>query len=577
MADELESKDWLDKIIEAVGDGIIVIQDEDIIMVNTAVADMLEYDKDELLDRAFDDFVEAISRRHDKGMIDGMLTGENLARFHTRLVSKSGDVVHVEINPTLFALEGETAVFAAIKNVTREIALETAVTELENRFATLYDMSPTAYFTLNREGIIEQVNQAAEELLGCDADELLGCAISDFVSESREGYNPAMEIMREVMKGKSISGIETKMTCPDGREIWVSISSKVFSTGMDRPTEIGLTALDITWRRAAEQRLKEESERANLYLGIMSNDLNEIYQENIFSIEDLIVSLSPPPREEGILRGISRNIRRAARMIANMQVLIGIKDAPPEKVKTDIYPHLMKAVREVKRDFEWKKLEVKTNITDDKYEIAGHAWIWSIFFNIIHNSLRYAPDDVSNVDIHAESIDSENSIRIEMIDRGSGIADEYKELVFRRSSDAAQQSLTKGLGLTVVDRYVRDMGGSIWIEDRVPGDPSKGTKVVVILPAWRKKVVIPNIVFYKSEHCVFCGPMLEMLSTIIDELGLSRSILEIVNIDDPESGVTENDLPALPTIRLADVELTGYVADEDLRSSVMKMIMMHAG
>ena len=572
-----ESKEWLDKVINAVGEGIIVIQEEDIVLVNTAVAEMLQYDKDDLLFRSFEELVETTSRRRDKNLIDSLSLGEDLSRFHTRLISKAGDVLYVEINPTPFMLDGEPAVLAAIKNISREIALETAVTELENRFATLYDMSPIAYFTLNREGVVEQVNQAAEELLARDADEILGRPISSFMPEPLEGYNAGADIIREALKGKSVSGIETTMVCPDGRELWVSVSSRALSTGVEKPVEIGFMVLDMTWRRGAEQRLKEESARANLYLDIMSSDLNEVYQETIFSIEDLIASLSPPTRERDILRGISRNIRRAARMIANMRVLISIKDTPPDKVKTDLYPHFKKAVREAKRDFDSKTLKLKSNIDDDEFEIAGHAWIWSIFFNIIHNSLRYDPNEEVVLDVKAELVDDGNSVRVEFKDRGPGIPNEIKKLVFRRSVDAGELQKTSGLGLTVVDRYVQDMGGQIWVEDRVKGKPEKGSKFVVILPIWKEKLVLPNILFYKSDHCVFCGPMLEMLTNILGEMGISKSILEIINIDDPSVGMTEEDLPALPTIRLVDEELTGYVSDEDLRSSVMKMIMSHAG
>ncbi|MFX1368521.1 MAG: PAS domain S-box protein [Promethearchaeota archaeon] len=444
MTDQRESTEWLDKIINAVGEGIVVIQDEDIVLVNTAASDMLEYEKDDLLYRSFEELVEAAARRHDKSMIDSLALGENLARFHTRLVSKTGDVLHVEVNPTQFSLDGEPAVFAAIRNISREIALESAVTELENRFATLYDMSPIAYFTLNREGIIEQVNQAAEELLGCDAGEILGRPISSFMPEPLEGYNAGADIIREALKGKSISGIETSMICPDGRELWVSVSSRALSVGGERQTEIGFMALDMTWRRGAEQRLKEESERANLYLDIMSSDLNEIYQENIFSVEDLIASLSPPDRERDILKDISRNIRRAARMIANMRVLISIKDSPPDKVKTDLYPHFKKAIREAERDYESKNLVVKSNIDDDEFEVAGHAWIWSIFFNIIHNSLRYDTKDKVTLDVKAKLVDDGNSVRVEFRDRGPGIPDDIKKLVFRRSGDAEETRKTSG-------------------------------------------------------------------------------------------------------------------------------------
>ncbi|MFX0108167.1 MAG: PAS domain S-box protein [Candidatus Hodarchaeota archaeon] len=577
MATSPQTEEWLDKIMDVVSEGLVVMQDEFIVKANTAFAEMIEYEKDELLDMPFEDIVDSLSRRHDRTMLDALIEGKSVTRFNTRLLAKNGDVLYVEVNPTCFELTDEPVVIASIRNISREIALETAVTELEQRFATLYDMSPIAYFTINREGFIEQVNQAAEELLGCGADEIIGYPLSDFLPDPEPGYDPGEEIIREVLRGKSVSNIEVEMLRKDDRTLWASVSSRALSSGLDRPAEIGLMAVDITWRRAAEERLRHESERANLYMEIMSSDLNEIYQSTLFEIEDLVASLDPPERERGILYNISRNLRRSARMIANMQVLLGLRETPPEKVKTDLYPHLKKAMKEADRDFETKELKLETNITDDAFEVVGHAFLWSIMFNIIHNSLKFSPKDEVEAEILAEYIDDGRQVRIDFCDKGPGIPDDMKTLIFRRAGTPESAKAAKGLGLTLVDRYVEDMGGQIWVEDRVPGKPMEGSRFVVILPAWKEKIRLPTITFWKSDHCVFCGPVLDMLSSILDELGVGRTVLNVVNIDDPGSPVTEDDLPALPTIDMGGNQLTGFVSEDDLRSTLMTMIMTQAG
>ncbi len=64
-----------------------------------------------------------------------------------------------------------------------------------------------------------------------------------------------------------------------------------------------------------------------------------------------------------------------------------------------------------------------------------------------------------------------------MADNGPGVPDEMKSGVFRREGRP-----DKGSGLYLVKRIVNRYGGRVWIEDRVPGNPSKGARVVIILP-----------------------------------------------------------------------------------------------
>ncbi|MCK4567198.1 MAG: sensor histidine kinase, partial [Candidatus Thorarchaeota archaeon] len=325
------------------------------------------------------------------------------------------------------------------------------------------------------------------------------------------------------------------------------------------------------------QRLRAESERANLYMEVMTSELNMTNMNVLFALEDLSISLELPERLKGLLSETAWSLRSAARMIANMGVLMSLHHEPPVKTKTKILPHFNKAIREATRDFEWKTIDVKSNLSDLTFEVNGHAFMWYIFFNIIHYSARSDTDDIVNLEINAEMTEADDMLRIEFLDRSPGIPDDQKSQIFRRNGSADDQLEGKGLGLTVADRYISDLGGRIWVEDRTPGDSSEGSKFVILLPTWKEVLQLPPIMYYKSEHCIFCGPVLASLETVLNELGIGTSAIQIVNVDDSDSMVAEEDLPALPTIQMGMDQLSGFHSEDDLREAVTKMILLSGG
>jgi PAS domain S-box-containing protein len=576
MSDALQDTQWIQKVMNVVHDGMVVLQDEDIVMANEVFSDMLGYPNDDVIDIAFEDIVDAQTKRRDRDIFDKLHDGEITSQFPTRLISKSGQIVHVEIKPTGVTFDGAPAVLACVRNITTQVELEATVTELENRYAALYDMSPVAYFMLSKDGTIEQVNAAAEDLLGQEAVELIGKPISKFLPKPNPSYDPAAEIVREVLRGKSVNNLEIEMLDSDEKTIWISASSNALESGGDRPVSIGFTAVDITRRRAMEQRLREESKRANLYMEVMTNELNMTNQNVLFALEDLSISLDLPERLRGLLSETSWSLRNAARMIANMGVLMSLDHEPPEKSKTKLLPHFNKAIREATRDFEWKTLDVKSNIEDISFEVNGHAFMWYIFFNIIHFSSRSDTSDTVKLEVKAEMTETDDMLRIELIDYGPGIPDEQKSQIFRRESTASDQLEGKGLGLTLADRYITDLGGRIWVENRILNDSTKGSKFVILLPLWKEVIQLPPIMYYKSDHCIFCGPVLETLTAVLNEMGIGTSSIQIINVDE-DAKIAEEDLPALPTIQMGMDQLSGFLSEDDLREAVSKMIFISSG
>ena len=572
------SEDLLRGILEMANDGIAVIQDEEVVFANEAFARMLKYEREATEGLFIDELIDPLERRYHPEKLQAFI-GEKKGRdsFHTRLQRKDGELISVDVSTNDFMLHDLPAVVAIIRDVTKSLSLKEAAEESETRFRGLYDSSPLAIFTLSSKGVIQDANEAAEKLLGYETKNMVGLNIKAFIAEDEK--SPGQQAMREILRGRALRDVEIQMQHIDGHFVWVNIAANPLSADTAKGSEMGFMAMNIDRRKAAEVRERKAIDQAELYLDVMTQDLNSVNQNTTYTL-DLVSSLVKlPANVHSSVNETAINVRRAARMIANMRALIAIRNAPPVPEKTDLYPHFRRAVTEASRDVPSKTLKITSNIEDDAFEALGHMYLWSAFFNIIHNALLYDSHEEVELEVNARFDDFGRAIRIEFIDNGPGIPDDMKDTVFRRTGAQGKQTAGRGLGLTLVDQTISSLEGRVWVEDRVIGNQSKGCRFIITLPAWSETMLTPCgksacITFYKSDHCIFCGPVHDALLGILDEMGLNHFIMEVINVDDPESGVSAEDLPALPTIRVCKTEMTGSVSEDELRTSVMNMLMM---
>jgi signal transduction histidine kinase len=71
---------------------------------------------------------------------------------------------------------------------------------------------------------------------------------------------------------------------------------------------------------------------------------------------------------------------------------------------------------------------------------------------------------------------------VSISDNGIGIPDSKKNMVFGRFVKGEETAHGSGLGLSIVRAVVEAYHGMVWVEDRVPGDHSKGSVFRVALP-----------------------------------------------------------------------------------------------
>jgi signal transduction histidine kinase len=100
-----------------------------------------------------------------------------------------------------------------------------------------------------------------------------------------------------------------------------------------------------------------------------------------------------------------------------------------------------------------------------------------ILGNLVDNAIRYSPPGGS---VHVRSSVAGVRARIEVWDEGIGLPPQELERVFERFYRApGDRSNGSGLGLSTVDSVVRQLGGSVWLENRAD---AAGLIAIVTLP-----------------------------------------------------------------------------------------------
>lgn len=110
-----------------------------------------------------------------------------------------------------------------------------------------------------------------------------------------------------------------------------------------------------------------------------------------------------------------------------------------------------------------------------------------VIANLIDNARAYGggePEVTMEIDNLASEPVSHLTIAVE--DRGMGVAEEERSLIFERfarGGGAGRRTGSEGagLGLSLVDEHVRMHGGRVWVEDRLDGEP--GARFVIELMA----------------------------------------------------------------------------------------------
>lgn len=144
----------------------------------------------------------------------------------------------------------------------RRLNAETARAEVlrasEERYQSLYDFAPDAYFTIAADGTTKSVNQFGADYLGYHKEELIGQPFwRNIYQLDQEWFK--QDVARIFNEKLVTSETELRQVRKDGSVLWVRKRCQLLFDKSGTPIELRLICIDITKRKQVEQHLLQNA------------------------------------------------------------------------------------------------------------------------------------------------------------------------------------------------------------------------------------------------------------------------------------------------------------------------------
>ena len=453
--------------------------------VNPKYCDILGRTESEMKKLTFMDITHPEDLQADLDNMARLLSGEiRVFQMEKRLYRGDGSVIWVKLTVVPLWEGDESGLpkshIAMVEDITGRRMADEALRDSEERFRALAETSGAAILVYQDDRYI-YANPAAQKLTGYSEAELLSMSFWELIApEFREQVK---EIGHRRTMGEAVpSRYETKVRRKDGTEKWADISAGTF-TYQNKPTVI-ITGMDITKRKQAEEELIEAKAQAELYLDLMGHDINNMNQIAMGFLEIAIESFPLKDEERKFLEKPLDTLKNSATLIDNVRKLQKSGEGSLKYRDIDLCDTLEQVIADYSH-VPGRDVTIHFKPLPACYVVANEL-IKDVFSNLIGNAIKHSdPQKPLTIDVGLEPVTKEGKTyyMVTVEDNGPGISDELKNRLFLRFQRGQEKAIGKGLGLYLVRTLVHDFRGTIRVEDRVPGDYTKGAKFVVLFPA----------------------------------------------------------------------------------------------
>ncbi len=480
--EKLENEVKYRVLFEGNRDALLTIKGRAIDTCNQALVDMLKYkSKDEVIgkspisfspNRKIGHFIPAIESA--KAIKETLRKGS--ASFEWVLQKSDGEVFWVEARLSLVVINDERVIYATL----RDLSSEKANLEEIKKFKLTTDQANYGCAMADMEGKIIYANEYFAKMHGYLPSEIVGQSLT--ILYSKEQLDVVAQLHHKILTDGHYTNEEVYHLTKDGKELPILMNGVLMHDEFGNPKYITSTAIDISEIKAYHKNLEtalaraEESDRLkNAFLASISHEFRTPLNAIIGFSQIMANEVNPEQ-----IKVYSKLI-----MDSGMSLL--------ETVKEIFYFTLIRGGQEkvVKKKTELKSLldevyrigdEIQrvSNKTDVKFKLNYPKNISQQFLNtdkskliyvlklLIKNAFKFTIDGFVEIGCAPTN---DNGIKFYVKDTGIGIPDDKKEKIFEFFRQM-EDSMTKrfggtGIGLSIVQRLVEMLGGTIWVESEV--------------------------------------------------------------------------------------------------------------
>ncbi len=364
-------------------------------------------------------------------------------------------------------------------DITKQRLATLKISESEDKFRTITEQSFIGIAILE-DFKFKYVNQQFSDTLGYTPKEILKWKSKEFLKlmhpEDRERI---METAENIYYGKNdiLADIQFRATKKTGEVIWLEIISKTIPFE-DKIANL-IATLDITEKKEVERLVLEEN-RKLVELNKMRKDIiTRVSHElktpltSIYGASQILLKHFDGKIDEDVLKFIEIFHRGALRLKKLVENLIDASRIESGKLELNIkMDDLVKITKECVEEMSYlldsRKLIVNLNLPDELEFNVDKIRLQQVITNLLSNAMKNTP--ISGK-IYVNLVENHDYIDIQIKDKGVGITEKEKELLFEKFGKMERYGMDlgvdiegSGLGLYISKEIVELHGGQILVE-----------------------------------------------------------------------------------------------------------------
>lgn len=193
-------------------------------------------------------------------------TGQSLTDVVMGIRKPNGSLTWLRVNSTPLFHPNEMTPYAAVASftdITKRKRIEEELRESEERFRATFEQAAVGINHASLDGRFMRVNQKFCDIIGYSREELLQRTFQDITHP--EDLAVDVEKVRSLLAGeKDTYSREKRFIRKDGQSIWVQITASLIRNSQATPKYFLRVVQDISYRKATEDRLRDQVRRETL-------------------------------------------------------------------------------------------------------------------------------------------------------------------------------------------------------------------------------------------------------------------------------------------------------------------------
>ncbi|MDD5473810.1 MAG: PAS domain-containing sensor histidine kinase [Candidatus Methanoperedens sp.] len=332
---------------------------------------------------------------------------------------------------------------------------------------------------LNKSGVIESLNSAAESIFGYSSDEVTGKSANMLIFENYQD-KPGENLMNICANENGINGIRRRVSGRRKNGSTFPVDLSVSEMQVEKKQLFLGIIRDITMRACIEEALisaREDAERANLakseFMSRMSHELRTPLNAIIGFSEVMKQKIGGELNEkqehyvDNILMQSQHLLTRINDVLDMTRIESGKMEMLIEKMPVQIAINEILIV--IKERAQKRNVVIKEEIEPQlDYIYADKQKFKQVLLNLLDNAVKFSKPEGGTVTIKAKKV--EDTAEFSVSDNGIGIKEEYTGNIFNMFQQVDSGVVRKyggtGLGLAISKRLVEMHGGKIRVKSR---------------------------------------------------------------------------------------------------------------